>query len=220
MNKAISTMTAHDVLTLAPVLPVLVIEHLEDAVPLAQALVNGGLPALEITLRTPCALEAISEITRCVPDAIVGAGTVTSPDELSALVHAGAAFALSPGSTPQLLFAGQRSPITYIPAVSTVSELMLAMEAGYRTFKFFPAESVGGVGALRAIAGPFPDVRFCPTGGINAHNYLDYLALPNVTCVGGSWVAPANLIKNQDWQGIEALAKECVSKARLAVKAI
>lgn len=200
----------------SPVMAVLVIERVEDAVPLAAALVAGGLRVLEVTLRTDAALAAIRAIATEVKGAIVGAGTVTTPAHLQAVKEAGGVFAISPGAPPALLEAGVANDLPFLPAISTVTELMVAMDYGYRAFKFFPAESSGGVPALKSIAGPFPQVTFCPTGGIGSGNFLDYLALPNVACVGGSWVAPAELIRNQDWAGIEALAADAVARAKAA----
>lgn len=200
------------IMTTSPVMPVLVIERVEDAVPLAKALVAGGLKVLEVTLRTDAALAAIGAIADQVPEAIVGAGTVTEPAQLMAVQDAGGVFAISPGATPALLEAGIASELPYLPAISTVSELMVAMGYGYRGFKFFPAETNGGTAALKSIAGPFPEVKFCPTGGIGAANFLDYLALPNVDCVGGSWIVPAKLIAEHDWAGITVLAADAVSQ--------
>ena len=197
------------ILTRAPVLPVLAIERLDDAVPLARALVDGGLPVLEVTLRTPAALAAITRIAAEVDGAVVGAGTVLSPADLDAVAAAGAAFAISPGATEALYTAaaGQRMP--WIPAISTASELMRGLEHGHRRFKFFPAEAAGGVAALNAFAGPFPQARFCPTGGIDATSALRYRALPNVMTVGGSWMVPREAIEARDWQRITALARAC-----------
>ncbi|GGB94155.1 ketohydroxyglutarate aldolase [Marinobacterium zhoushanense] len=200
------------VLNSAPVMPVLVIERVEDAVPLAKALKAGGLNVLEVTLRTDAALDAIRAIVAEVEGVIVGAGTVTKVAELAEVEAAGATFAISPGATAGLLKAGLESGIAYLPAISTVSELMNGLDAGYSAFKFFPAEASGGVAMLKSIAGPFPDVRFCPTGGIGPDNFLDYLNLPNVSCVGGSWVVPAGLIRQQDWEGITALATAAVER--------
>ena len=197
------------ILTRAPVLPVLAIERLDDAVPLARALVDGGLPVLEVTLRTPAALAAITRIAAEVDGAVVGAGTVLSPADLDAVAAAGAAFAISPGATEALYTAaaGQRMP--WIPAISTASELMRGLDHGHRRFKFFPAEAAGGVAALNAFAGPFPQARFCPTGGIDATSALRYRALPNVMTVGGSWMVPREAIEARDWQRITALARAC-----------
>ncbi|MEH6648891.1 MAG: bifunctional 4-hydroxy-2-oxoglutarate aldolase/2-dehydro-3-deoxy-phosphogluconate aldolase [Motiliproteus sp.] len=201
------------IMNTSPVMPVLVIERVEDAVPLAKALVAGGLKVLEVTLRTEAALAAIRAIAEEVPGAIVGAGTVTEPGQLQAVQQAGGVFAISPGATPELLKAGVESELPYLPAISTVSEMMVAMGYGYRAFKFYPAETNGGSPALKSIAGPFPTVKFCPTGGIGAGNFLEYLALPNVGCVGGSWIVPTKLIAEHDWTGITALAAEAVSRA-------
>ena len=197
------------ILARAPVLPVLAIERLDDAVPLARALVDGGLPVLEVTLRTPAALAAITRIAAEVDGAVVGAGTVLSPADLDAVAAAGAAFAISPGATEALYTAaaGQRMP--WIPAISTASELMRGLDHGHRRFKFFPAEAAGGVAALNAFAGPFPQARFCPTGGIDATSALRYRALPNVMTVGGSWMVPREAIEARDWQRITALARAC-----------
>ncbi len=189
---------------LSPVVPVLVIRSVEDAVPLARALTKGGLRVLEVTLRTPVALEAMARIAAEVPEAVVAAGTVVTPDDLRRSAEAGARFAFSPGLADFMLEAG---PIPMLPGVATASELMRGMAAGLNAFKFFPAVAAGGVGALRGLAGPFPDVVFCPTGGIDADNAADFLALPNVACVGGSWVAPAKAVEAGDWDKIEALAR-------------
>jgi len=206
--------TIDSILQRAPVIPVLVIDRVADAVPLARALVAGGLPVLEVTLRTPVALQAIAAIANEVEGALVGAGTVVRPEEFDQVARAGGMFAISPGATPALLQAGRASALAYLPAVSTVSELMCGLEAGYDAFKFFPAQACGGTAALNAIAGPFPEVRFCPTGGIAPGNFLDYLRLPNVCCVGGSWLAPRARMTQGDWSGITALAQEAVSRAQ------
>lgn len=196
-------------LSRAPVLPVLVIERLDDAVPLARTLVEAGLPVLEVTLRTEVALEAIRRIADEVPGVQVGAGTVLSAADLSAVNSAGAAFAISPGATDALYAAAARSRIPLIPAIATASELMRGLERGHRRFKFFPAESSGGIAALRAFAGPFAQVKFCPTGGIDAARAPAYLRLPNVITVGGSWMAPNEAIERGDWAAIAALARAC-----------
>ena len=195
------------ILARAPVLPVLAIERLDDAVPLARALVDGGLPVLEVTLRTPAALAAITRITAEVGGAVVGAGTVLSPADLDAVAAAGAAFAISPGATQALYTAAEGQRMPWIPAISTASELMRGLDHGHRRFKFFPAEAAGGVAALNAFAGPFPQARFCPTGGIDATSALRYRALPNVMTVGGSWMVPREAIEARDWQRITALAR-------------
>lgn len=199
------------VLNASPVMPVMVIQDLENAVPLAKALVAGGIRVLEITLRTPVALDAIRAIAKEVPDAIVGAGTILNEQQLQAAADAGAVFAISPGLTANLLAAAQKSSIALIPGISSLSELMLGMEYGLDHFKFFPAENAGGVPMLKAIAGPIPQVTFCPTGGISLKNYNEYLALPNVACCGGSWLAPADVVKNKDWDKVTQLAKEAIA---------
>jgi len=199
-----------DVLNAGPVMPVMVIQNLEDAVPLAEALVAGGIKVLEITLRTPIALEAIKLISENVKDAIVGAGTITTPEQLKAAEEAGAVFAISPGLTPALLTAAQAGNIALIPGIATLSELMMGMEYGLDHFKFFPAEAAGGIPMLKAIAGPMPTITFCPTGGISPENYRAYLALSNVACVGGSWLAPADAVKNKNWAKVSELAKQAI----------
>lgn len=202
---------ALEVLQAGPVVPVMVIHELAHAVPLARALVAGGVRVLEIVLRTPVAMEAIRAIAAEVPEAITGAGTVANAQDLAAVTAAGAAFAISPGLTTELLDAAIRGPIALIPGIATISELMLGMDRGYRQFKFFPAEAAGGIAMLKAIAGPFPQVIFCPTGGISAANYRDYLALKNVACVGGSWIVPEHLIAAQNWGAITELAVATVA---------
>lgn len=197
------------ILSQAPVLPVLSIERIDDAVPLARALVDGGLPVLEVTLRSAIALEAIARISIEVPQAILGAGTVLTADDLEAAAASGAVFAISPGATARLYAAAYSGSIPLIPAISTASELMCGLEHGHRRFKFFPAESSGGVAALKSFAGPFAHVRFCPTGGIDAARAPSYLALPNVITVGGSWMAPKALVDAGDWARITELARGC-----------
>jgi 2-dehydro-3-deoxyphosphogluconate aldolase / (4S)-4-hydroxy-2-oxoglutarate aldolase len=196
-----------------PVVPVVVIHKVEQAVSLAKALIAGGIRVIEVTLRTPVALEAIRAISQDVPGAIVGAGTVTRADELTAVAESGAVFAISPGLTVELLQAANQGPIPLIPGISTVSELMTGMALGYTHFKFFPAEAAGGVKMLKAIAGPFPHITFCPTGGITLDTYLDYLALGNVACIGGSWIAPQGAMDQGDWARITALTREAVARA-------
>ncbi|MFD3440041.1 bifunctional 4-hydroxy-2-oxoglutarate aldolase/2-dehydro-3-deoxy-phosphogluconate aldolase [Streptomyces sp. NPDC058685] len=193
-------------LDLAPVVPVVVIEDAADAVPLARALVAGGLPTIEVTLRTPAALDAVRAIADEVPDAVVGAGTVISADGVDAAVAAGARFLVSPGWTPTLLEAMQRSGVPFLPGVSTTSEVVALLERGVDEMKFFPAEAAGGTGYLRSLAGPLPQARFCPTGGISLASAPAYLALPNVGCVGGTWMLPADALAAKDWGRIEALA--------------
>lgn len=208
------TTTIEDPLALAdagPVIPVIVLQREADAVPLARALVMGGLPVLEITLRTACALDAMRAIAREVAGAIVGAGTVLTPADLAAVADAGARFAISPGATTTLYAAARHASIPWLPAVATASELMLGLEQGYRRFKFFPAESSGGVAALKAFGGPFPQARFCPTGGIDAAKAPAYKALANVITVGGSWMLPKAAIDAGRWDEIEALARAASS---------
>jgi 2-dehydro-3-deoxyphosphogluconate aldolase/(4S)-4-hydroxy-2-oxoglutarate aldolase len=202
-----------EILRQGPVVPVVVIHKLEQAVPLAKALMAGGIRVIEITLRTPVAVETIRAISQAVPGAIVGAGTVTRAEELTAVAEAGADFAISPGLTVELLQAANRGTIPLIPGISTVSELMTGMALGYTHFKFFPAEAAGGIKMLKAIAGPFPKITFCPTGGITLDNYLDYLALGNVACIGGSWIAPQGAMDQGDWARITALTREAVARA-------
>jgi 2-dehydro-3-deoxyphosphogluconate aldolase / (4S)-4-hydroxy-2-oxoglutarate aldolase len=196
-----------------PVVPVLVIKDVAHAVPLAKALIEGGIRVLEVTLRTPAALDVIREIADKVPEAMIGAGTVTNAAQLKEVAEAGAKFAISPGLTTELLEAGNQANIALIPGVSSISELMKGRDLGYTHFKFFPAEASGGIKALKSIGGPFPDVVFCPTGGISANNYLDYLALPNVRCVGGSWLAPDDVVEAGDWSKITELATQAVKGA-------
>lgn len=198
-------MTLDEILRLAPVVPVLVIEDEAHAVPLGRALVAGGLRALEITLRTRAALPAIRRMAAEVEGAVVGAGTVLNPAARQAVAEAGAQFAVSPG-----LIDGERADgaVPLLPGVATATELMRGLAAGFTAFKLFPANVVGGVDALKAFASPFPQARFCPTGGINAENAAAYLKLPNVMCVGGSWVAPAEAVRAGDWGRITALARE------------
>jgi 2-dehydro-3-deoxyphosphogluconate aldolase/(4S)-4-hydroxy-2-oxoglutarate aldolase len=205
-----------DFLDLAPVVPVVTVHDLADAVPLARALTAGGLLTIEVTLRTPCALDAIAAIAREAPDIVVGAGTVTNPADLDAAARAGARFAISPGSTAALREAGKTSAIPYLPAVATASELMEGLAAGYTAFKLFPAEAAGGIAMLRSLGGPFPQVRFCPTGGISLETAPGYLALPNVACVGGSWMIPDKLVKAKNWAAIEAGARATIEALRPA----
>jgi 2-dehydro-3-deoxyphosphogluconate aldolase/(4S)-4-hydroxy-2-oxoglutarate aldolase len=197
-----------DILQRAPVVPVLSIERLDDAVPLARALADAGLPVLEVTLRTEVALDAIARIVREVPNAIVGAGTVLSAADLAAVNQAGAAFAISPGATEALYAAAQGSPIPFIPAIASASEIMRGLDHGHRRFKFFPAVAAGGLAALKGFAGPFAAVKFCPTGGIDAATAPAFLALPNVITVGGSWMVPVAALGARDWDRIGALARE------------
>ncbi|MFF8843878.1 bifunctional 4-hydroxy-2-oxoglutarate aldolase/2-dehydro-3-deoxy-phosphogluconate aldolase [Streptomyces sp. NPDC015127] len=203
--------SAPSVLDLAPVLPVVVIDDAADAVPLARALVAGGLPAIEVTLRTPAALDAVRAIAAEVPDAVVGAGTVVSPDGVDAAVAAGARFLVSPGWTDTLLAAMRGSGVPFLPGVSTASEVVALLERGVREMKFFPAEAAGGTAYLRSLAGPLPQARFCPTGGVSLASAPSYLALPNVGCVGGTWMLPADALRARDWDRVETLAREAAT---------
>jgi len=189
----------------ATIIPVLTIERLEDAVPLAKALVAGGVRTLEITLRTPVAIESAKAIMADVPDAVVGIGTILNADDLARAEGIGARFGISPGATPDLLKAAAASALPFAPGIATASELMLALAHGFNLVKFFPAEQSGGIKALRALAGPFPEVRFCPTGGIGEANAASWLAEPNVVAVGGSWLCPAADIRSGNWAGITAI---------------
>lgn len=192
------------------VLPVVVIEDPAHAVPLAEALLAGGVDAIEITLRTPAALQAITAVARTVPGMCVGAGTVLGADDLRRVRDAGARFALSPGATPSLLDAAAAGPLPFVPGVMTAGEAMAARERGFALLKLFPAEQAGGPAMLRALAGPLADVRFCPTGGLTAANAASYLQLPNVALVGGSWLTPREALARGDWAAIAAIAREAV----------
>lgn len=193
-----------------PVIPVITISRLSDAVPLARALAKGGLKAIEITLRTPDALDAVRLVAHEVPEAIVGAGTILTADQYRQAEQAGARFIVSPGTTQELLDAAHDSKVPFLPGAVTSSEVMAAREEGYRILKFFPAEQAGGAALLKAMAAPLHDVRFCPTGGIGPDNAGDYLELPNVICIGGSWVAPAKLVAEARWDEIETLARNAL----------
>jgi 2-dehydro-3-deoxyphosphogluconate aldolase/(4S)-4-hydroxy-2-oxoglutarate aldolase len=201
------------VCALAPVVPVLVIDDASRAEGLARALVAGGLPALEVTLRTPAALEAIREMSR-VPGGVVGAGTLLTPADVVAAKEAGATFGVSPGATDRLLDACEDTDLPLLAGVATPSEAMRLLDRGYTVAKFFPAEINGGVAALKAIGAPIPQMRFCPTGGVSPQNAPDYLALKNVLCVGGRWVAPADRVKAGDWEAITRLATTAATLAR------
>lgn len=194
-------------LALAPVVAVVVIERLADAVPLARALVAGGIPAIEVTLRTPVALDAIRAIADEVEGACVGAGTLLRAQDFAAASETGARFAVSPGSTDALLTAARQSSVPWLPGAATASEALALFERGHRLQKFFPAAAVGGIEHLRSLAGPLPGIRFCPTGGIDPASAPRYLALPNVVCVGGSWLTPRDLVAARDWNAIEHLAR-------------
>lgn len=204
------TFSSEEIFSQGPVVPVLVIENVEDAVPIAKALIAGGINVLEVTLRTDAAMDVIRAIAKALPEAYIGAGTVTNREQLKAVTEAGAKFAISPGLTADLLKAGKEGSIPLIPGISNISDLMTAKDAGYDHLKFFPAEAAGGVKALKSIGGPFPDISFCPTGGISPSNYKEYLALSNVKCCGGSWLTPADVIEKKQWSTITQLAKEAV----------
>ncbi|SPR99935.1 bifunctional 4-hydroxy-2-oxoglutarate aldolase/2-dehydro-3-deoxy-phosphogluconate aldolase [Cupriavidus taiwanensis] len=191
-----------------PVIPVLEFHSVDEALHVSEALVSGGLPLLEITLRTPVALEAIRAVAAALPQACVGAGTVLNVEQLHAVRDAGAQFAVSPGLTPALAAGAQGAGISLLPGVATASEAMAALEAGFTFLKFFPAQAAGGVPMLKSLGGPLPQLRFCPTGGIDAALAPSYLALPNVVCVGGSWVVPKEAVAAGDWGGIRALAEQ------------
>ena len=201
-------MSIENILTSAPVVPVVVIENLEDAVPLAKALYNGGLKALEITLRTPVAAEAEKLMKEAVPEAYVGTGTVIDKATFEASVAAGADFMVSPGVNDELLALARETDIPFLPGAATPSEVMNLASYGFKFLKFFPAEAAGGAPMLKSIGGPLPQIKFCPTGGISLATASKYLALNNVVCVGGTWMLDKELIANKDWQAIEALAKQ------------
>jgi 2-dehydro-3-deoxyphosphogluconate aldolase/(4S)-4-hydroxy-2-oxoglutarate aldolase len=207
MTPAEMSRRAAEICGLAPVVPVLVVTDAASAADLARALVAGGLPALEVTLRTPAALEAIAEMAK-VEGGHVGAGTLLTPEDVAAAKRAGATFGVSPGATDRLVAACVDHDLPLLAGSATASEVMALLEDGFTAAKFFPAETSGGAPALQALAGPLPQMRFCPTGGISLKNARSYLKLPNVMCVGGSWVAPADKVAAGDWAGIEALARE------------
>ena len=204
-------MNIREIVGLAPVIPVLTVTDLEHAVPLARALTAGGLRVLEITLRTPVAIAAIEAMRKGVPDAIVGVGTLTRAVDFAAADRAGAQFGVTPGLTPELAAASRGARFPLLPGVMTPTELITARAAGFNVLKLFPAQQAGGLGMLQALGAPFPDVLFCPTGGITRETAADYLALPNVACVGGSWVAPKAMLAAGDWAGIEALARDAAA---------
>ena len=200
----------------AQVIPVLTIERLEDAVPLAKALVAGGVRVLEVTLRTPVAIEAAKAIMAGVPEAIVGIGTILNAGDLARAEAIGVKFGISPGATPELLKAAAASGLPFAPGIATASELMQALAHGFNLVKFFPAEQSGGINALRALAGPFPDARFCPTGGIGEANAKGWLSEPNVVAVGGSWLCPAAEIRSGNWAGITAICQRTMKSLKPA----
>src|ERR1044072_2960550 len=207
-------MNIRSILALAPVIPVLTIEHIDHAVPLARALSAGGLRVLEVTLRTPAALPAIEAMRKAVPEAVVGVGTLARPADFVAAGNAGAQFGVTPGLTAEMASAAKSASFPMLPGIMTPSELIAGLGWGYDTFKLFPAQQAGGVNMLKAFAGPFPQVMFCPTGGITRAAAPDYLALKNVACVGGSWVAPPDRVSAGDWSAIEELAREAASLRR------
>ncbi len=200
-----------EVLQISPIVPVVVIENIKDAVPLAQSLIEGGIPIIEVTLRSSCALEAIELIAKNVPEMRVGAGTILNLTQLEQAQNRGAEFLISPGLTPSLLEHAKKKDMPLIPGVSSSSEVMQALELGYNTLKFFPAEYCGGVKLLNAFNGPFKGVKFCPTGGISADNMRSYLNLENVLCVGGSWLTPKDLIQNKEWDKITEICKRALA---------
>ena len=206
-------MNTDQLMQTAPVIPVLVVDDPDTAVPLAEALVAGGLPVLEVTLRTASALQSIEAMSK-VEGAIVGVGTVTRPEQFEQSKNAGAQFAVTPGATATLLEAAKASGLPTLPGVMTPSEAIAALAAGFDRLKLFPAEPAGGIPLLKAMSGPLPQAKFCPTGGVGLDNLNAYLALPNVLCVGGSWVAPASLVKAGRWQEITELARQAVEKAK------
>ena len=213
MTPEAASKKAEALCNLAPVIPVLVLDDVATARPLAEALVAGGLPVLEVTLRTSVALDVISEMTK-VEGGVVGAGTLLTPQDVKNAVNAGATFGVSPGATDTLLDACEAADLPLLPGAATSSEVMRLLERGYRVQKFFPAEANGGAPALKAIGAPLPQVKFCPTGGVSPANAPTYLGLSNTLCVGGSWVAPKNLIVAKDWSAIEALAAEAAALPR------
>lgn len=213
MTPQAQSLAAHRIAALAPIIPVLVVNDPAHAAPLAAALVKGGLPALEVTLRTPCALEVIAEMAK-VEGGVVGAGTLLTPQDVENAKAAGATFGVSPGATMHLIDACSANELPLLPGAATASEVMFLFEQGYDVLKFFPAEANGGVPALKAIGAPIPQVSFCPTGGVTMANANDYLSLPNVVCAGGSWVAPKAAVEAGDWDEIERLAVEAAALAR------
>ncbi|HIF9135261.1 TPA: bifunctional 4-hydroxy-2-oxoglutarate aldolase/2-dehydro-3-deoxy-phosphogluconate aldolase [Photobacterium damselae] len=205
------TIAPQDVFAISPIIPVMVIERLEDAIPMAKALMEGGISIFEITLRTPVALEAMTLIANELPQALVGAGTVLTCAQYDAAVQAGAKFAISPGMSPSLLLHAQQGTVPLIPGVATPSEIMQALELGYDHLKFFPAEAYGGAQTLKAISAPLPQVTFCPTGGINTANVIEYKMVKSVATIGGSWMLPKDLIAQGQWEEITKLTKEAVT---------
>lgn len=213
MTPADQSIAARKICALAPVVPVIVVRELDHAAPMAKALIAGGLPALEVTLRTPCALDAIRAMAE-IEGGMVGAGTLLTPADVKAAKAAGARFGVSPGATDSLIRACEDEGLPLLPGAATATEVMALLERGYTVQKFFPAEASGGAPALRAIGAPLPQVSFCPTGGISLRNANDYLSLSNVLCVGGSWVAPDAVVQAGNWAEIERLAREAAALPR------
>jgi 2-dehydro-3-deoxyphosphogluconate aldolase/(4S)-4-hydroxy-2-oxoglutarate aldolase len=207
MTPSEASKRAREICAMAPIVPVLVVTDVAHARPLAEALVAGGLPALEVTLRTPAALAVIAEMAK-VPGGVVGAGTLITPADVKAAKAAGATFGVSPGATDELLAACEAEDLPLLPGAATATEAMKLLARGYDMLKFFPAEASGGAPALKAIGAPLPQIAFCPTGGVSLGNAASYLSLPNVVCAGGSWVAPTDKVQAGDWSGIEALARD------------
>ncbi|WP_299693902.1 bifunctional 4-hydroxy-2-oxoglutarate aldolase/2-dehydro-3-deoxy-phosphogluconate aldolase [uncultured Tateyamaria sp.] len=208
-----ASVRAREICELAPIVPVLVVDDVAHAKPLAEALVAGGLPALEVTLRTTAALEVIAAMT-AVKGGVVGAGTLVTPQDVCDAKEAGAHFGVSPGATDALIAACEAEGLPLLPGAATASEAMALFERGYDMLKFFPAEASGGAPALKAIGAPLPQIAFCPTGGVSPGNAESYLSLPNVVCAGGSWVAPKDKVQSGDWAGIEALARDAATLGR------
>jgi 2-dehydro-3-deoxyphosphogluconate aldolase/(4S)-4-hydroxy-2-oxoglutarate aldolase len=211
---AVKTLTALEVMQDAPVIPVIVLNDVAHAVPMAKALLAGGIRMLEITLRTPVALDCMRAIAKEVPEAVIGAGTIRNAENARAAAAAGARFGVSPGYTKEVGAACREVGLSLLPGVATSSEIMLAQEEGFTQLKFFPAMQAGGVALLKAWSGPFTDIQFCPTGGVSLENAPQLLALPNVVCVGGSWLTPANLMANGEWDKITQMAKEACALSR------
>jgi len=207
-------MKIEDIVGIAPVIPVLTISELEHAAPLARALSAGGLRVIEVALRTPIALAAIEVMRKAVPAAVIGVGTLTRAVDFAAADRAGAQFGVTPGLTPELAAAARGARFPLLPGVMTPTEVIAARNAGFNILKFFPAQQAGGISMLQALVAPFPDVLFCPTGGITPATAADYLALPNVVCIGGSWLAPSDMISAGDWAGIQQLAREAADYSR------
>ena len=213
MTPQQASLHARNIAALAPIIPVLVVDDVAHARPLAEALVAGGLPALEVTLRTQAALDVIREMAK-VPGGVVGAGTLLTPADVQAAKEAGATFGVSPGATDKLLDACEEADLPLLPGAATATEAMRLLERGYTMLKFFPAEASGGAPALKSIGAPIPQISFCPTGGVSMKNANDYLSLPNVLCAGGSWVAPKDAVESGDWERIETLAREAAALPR------